>query len=171
MIIEKECLFCKNKFNADSRELNRGNAKYCSLSCACRHRIQLQPLVNCTCIMCNKVFQSKSPKAKCCSSTCKSKHYRQLISTEKFGTRKLQSILLSYPCENCHWQDGPRDVHHILPVCKGGKNELYNLITLCPNCHRLAHRNLLLEDKLKELVNFRTISSSQIEMLGAQAGN
>ena len=45
------------------------------------------------------------------------------------------------------------------------------LIVLCPNCHRLAHRNLLSEDKLKELINFRTISSSEIQMSGAQAGN
>ena len=43
--------------------------------------------------------------------------------------------------------------------CEGGKNEVQNLITLCPNCHRLAHRNLLSEDKLRELVDLRTISS------------
>lgn len=171
MQIKKECLFCKNIFNADSREINRGNAKYCSLSCACKHRMQLQPFKKCTCIVCNNVFESKNPKAKYCSNKCKSKHYRQLISTEQNGTRKLQSILLLRVCENCKWQDGPRDVHHILPVCKGGKNEMTNLITLCPNCHRLAHRDLLSEDKLKKLVNFRTISSSQTEMLGAQAGN
>ena len=171
MLIEKECLFCKTKFNADSREINRGNAKYCSLSCACKHRNKKIPLKKCTCICCNNIFESKNPKAKYCSAKCRAKHYRQLISTEKYGTRKLQAILALNSCENCKWREGPRDVHHIIPVCKGGKNELLNLIVLCPNCHRLAHRNLLLEDKLKELVNFRTISSSQIEMSGAQAGN
>ena len=94
-----------------------------------------------------------------CSLSCaaKSRNKNKLL---KHGTRKLQAILLTLPCANCGWNIGPRDVHHILPVCKGGKNEMDNLITLCPNCHRLSHRNLLSEDKLKELVYLRTISSS-----------
>ncbi len=32
------------------------------------------------------------------------------------------------------------DIHHIHEVAKGGKNEIGNLIALCPNCHRLFHR-------------------------------
>lgn len=160
MFIEKECEFCHKKFMADTRELNRGNAKFCSLSCAAKSRNIDKPLKHCKCSICGKEFLSINPKAKYCSNKCKCKHYRQLIATEQNGTKKLQSILLTLPCANCEWNIGPRDVHHILPVCKGGKNEMNNLITLCPNCHRLAHRNLLSEDKLKELVYLRTISSS-----------
>ena len=171
MIVQKECLFCKQLFDADSREVKRGNAKYCSISCKCSHKNIIRPMKKCTCIYCNNIFESKSTKAKYCSSTCKSKHYRQLMSTEQAGTRKLQNILLTFSCENCKWQEGPRDVHHILPVSEGGKNELSNLITLCPNCHRLAHRNLFSKDKLIQLVNLRTISSSDNQMSGAQAGD
>ena len=160
MLIEKECEFCHNKFMADSRELNRGNAKFCSLSCAAKSRNKNKSLKHCKCIVCNNEFLSINPKAKYCSNKCKGRHYRQLIATEQNGTRKLQKILLTLPCANCGWNIGPRDVHHILPACKGGKNEMDNLITLCPNCHRLAHRNLLSEDKLKELIYLRTISSS-----------
>lgn len=32
--VEKECQTCGQIFLADSKEVNRGNAKYCSLSCA-----------------------------------------------------------------------------------------------------------------------------------------
>ena len=32
--IEKLCQFCNKPFNSDTRELNRGRAKYCSKSCA-----------------------------------------------------------------------------------------------------------------------------------------
>lgn len=32
------------------------------------------------------------------------------------------------------------EVHHILPKCKGGADNPVNLITLCRNCHVLAHR-------------------------------
>lgn len=162
MLVEKECKCCHKLFMADTRELNRGNAKFCSISCACKYRMSNIPKKTCTCIVCGNTFMSKNPKSKYCSKVCKCKHYRYLAATEQYGTRKLQNILLTLPCANCGWQEGPRDVHHILPVCKGGKNEMINLITLCPNCHRLAHRNLLSEDKLKELVDLRTISSSCI---------
>lgn len=158
--MEKNCEFCKKLFNAPNKEVNRGNAQYCSLSCSSKHRNKKKPLKNCKCSICNTCFQSINPKAKYCSSKCKSKHYRMLISTETGFSCKLQKILLLYPCANCNWNVGPRDVHHIIHACNGGKNDLSNLITLCPNCHRLAHRNLLSEDKLQELVHFRTISSS-----------
>lgn len=32
------------------------------------------------------------------------------------------------------------DVHHIIPWEKVGKHEYNNLIALCPNCHRRAHK-------------------------------
>jgi len=160
--MEKQCLFCNKTFNADPRELRRCHAIYCSISCSIKHRNQLIPLRKCKCIVCLSEFESKSTKAKYCCKKCKSIHYRRLISTEVNGTRRIQSILLTFPCANCGWDLSSRDVHHIVPSCFGGKNELTNLITLCPNCHRMAHRNLLLEDKLNELVYFRTISSSGI---------
>ena len=87
-------------------------------------------------------------------------------------TYKYQKILLKLPCEVCGWNQGPRDIHHVLPITQGGKNELCNLITLCPNCHRLVHRNLLSENKLIKLVEIRTISSSLINKeTDALAGN
>lgn len=160
MLVEKECEYCHKIFMADTRELNRGNAKFCSISCCAKYRNKNRPLKHCKCIVCGNEFLAMDPRAKYCSKKCKNKHYRQLIATEENGTRKLQQILLTLPCANCGWQVGPRDVHHIIPACEGGKNEMNNLITLCPNCHRLAHRNLLSKDKLNELVYLRTISSS-----------
>jgi hypothetical protein len=31
-------------------------------------------------------------------------------------------------------------VHHIKPVCEGGRDDFDNLIALCANCHDMAHR-------------------------------
>jgi hypothetical protein len=156
----KKCKCCNKEFNADPKEVSRGNAIFCSLSCAATHNNKNRPLKTCKCSMCDANFESMSTTAKYCSKKCKSKYYRQLISTAENGTRKLQKILLTLPCANCGWEEGPRDVHHITPASKGGTNEMNNLITLCPNCHRLSHRNLLSEDKLRKLVYLRTISSS-----------
>jgi 5-methylcytosine-specific restriction protein A len=31
------------------------------------------------------------------------------------------------------------EVHHLIPLSKGGSDELNNVIALCPNCHRESH--------------------------------
>jgi len=160
MLIEVICKECGKAFMADSREINRGHAQFCSISCAIKYRNKTNPYHKRICVQCGKEFESKSTKVKYCCKSCKYKYYRSLMKTELNDTKKLQDILKELPCENCGWNIGPRDVHHIIPVSEGGKNEFDNLITLCPNCHRLAHRNLLSKDKLIALVNLRTISSS-----------
>lgn len=33
-------------------------------------------------------------------------------------------------------------VHHILPLSRGGKNTMTNLITLCDNCHSKRHKHM-----------------------------
>lgn len=169
--IKKTCLFCEQEFFADKREHNRGNAIYCSLSCCSKDRNKKKPLKNCICSICNNPFQSINTKAKYCSDKCKHKHYRLLIYTEEGATRRLQFVLLHFPCMRCKWAEGPRDVHHIIPVSEGGKNTMMNLITLCPNCHRLAHRNLLSKEELNITLKNWTISSSSIEETDARAGN
>jgi 5-methylcytosine-specific restriction endonuclease McrA len=43
------------------------------------------------------------------------------------------------------------DVHHMKPVSEGGTDDIRNLITLCPNDHRIAHRKGLTPAQLKRL--------------------
>lgn len=38
--------------------------------------------------------------------------------------------------------DGQLEVHHILPVSKGGGDEQQNLITLCKKCHKKRHKDM-----------------------------
>ena len=45
-------------------------------------------------------------------------------------------------CTICGW-DGPCDTHRIIPGKDGGKYVKGNVISICPNCHRLIHRGLL----------------------------
>ena len=95
MFIEKECEFCHKLFMADSRELNRGNAKFCCLSCAAKSRNRNKPLKHCKCVVCNSEFLSANPKAKYCSDKCKSKHYRQLIATEMDWYKKITKNIIN----------------------------------------------------------------------------
>jgi 5-methylcytosine-specific restriction endonuclease McrA len=43
-----------------------------------------------------------------------------------------------YSCRNCN--SGEKiECHHIIPISKGGNNQLDNLITLCSKCHKIEH--------------------------------
>jgi len=49
---------------------------------------------------------------------------------------KLYSQWIGYKCANPGCSSG-RDIeiHHILPLGKGGEDDYWNLISLCHNCH------------------------------------
>jgi 5-methylcytosine-specific restriction endonuclease McrA len=42
-------------------------------------------------------------------------------------------------CCNCHASGTRLDVHHIVPIGRGGSNRLTNLSVLCFVCHKLIH--------------------------------
>ena len=71
--------------------------------------------------------------------------------------RKMQTL----PCQICGWNEATRDIHHIIPVSKGGKNIDSNLIAVCPNHHRMIHSKLISETDLfhYKSLNLQTISS------------
>lgn len=158
MYKEVNCLQCNKLFKADNRELNRGDARFCSISCGATHRNLNRKKYLANCIVCNKEFESISTKAKYCSNNCKLKNYRLRMKSNLSIKRDFLEFMISEPCEICKWNETSCDVHHILPVSESGKNELNNLITLCPNCHRKVHRNLISMDFLFEIVNNRSIS-------------
>lgn len=45
----------------------------------------------------------------------------------------------SRTCVTCSSTHAPLHVHHIVPLSKGGSNDLSNLVALCENCHEDAH--------------------------------
>jgi len=158
---EKNCQFCGKSFQADIREINRGNAKYCSLSCAAKAPKSLQ--YNQVCKHCGKEFISASKNAKYCSDSCKQKNYRarqRSLSKDGISIKSYYKMFENTPCEICSWNKTTRDIHHIKEVVNGGTNELNNLISVCPNCHRMIHNNLISENDLLKIIEDRTISSS-----------
>lgn len=48
-------------------------------------------------------------------------------------------------CEIC-WKEGrltpTEEVHHIIPLSRGGKNAYDNLMSLCRSCHAKLHKKL-----------------------------
>lgn len=44
-----------------------------------------------------------------------------------------------YKCQRCGKKNCRLEVHHLIPRSRGGSDKLANLITLCSDCHHLAH--------------------------------
>lgn len=169
--IERTCKNCSQSFLAEAREVNRGNAHYCSLSCLASYKNENKSFNSNNvkayiCKKCGRDFESSSITfAKYCSSSCKQKDYRLNKKSGNPFDRALEKTIKEYPCEICSWAEASRDAHHILSVSKGGKSLVDNLISLCPNHHRLADYNLLSQDYLLSIVKSRTISSSLGQLL------
>lgn len=167
--IERICLNCNNSFLADTREVNRGRAKYCSISCA--SRVTKDQQYKKICKHCGKEYEAASKQSSYCSVPCKSKNYRLRAKTESLSLQSIYKILNRKSCEICKWSETICDLHHIIEVSEGGKNELQNMIVVCPNHHRMIHKNLISKDNLFKIVKNRTISSPLIKGLEAESGN
>ena len=158
---EKKCNYCGKVFLAENKEINRGNAKYCSLSCAAKAPKSLQ--YEQVCKQCGQKFMSSSKNTKYCSDSCKQKNYRarqKSLSENGTSIKNYYKIFENIPCELCQWDKTTRDLHHIIEVSNGGTNELSNLLCVCPNCHRMIHNNLVSENDIQNIIENRTISSS-----------
>jgi 5-methylcytosine-specific restriction endonuclease McrA len=68
----------------------------------------------------------------------------------------------NHTCRMCDW-DRCLEVHHVVPVSKGGRDVIANLITLCPNHHALADRGFILQDEMERALARRTFQGRRIE--------
>lgn len=77
----------------------------------------------------------------------------ELTSMLLLSRRTVTKILarLKASCFSCGWDKTTCDVHHILPVSKGGNDDHSNLTYICPNCHRLVHKGFIDSTSLKTL--------------------
>lgn len=169
--ITKNCQTCNISFESDLREHNRGNGKYCSLQCSGKAQKRYQHNIR-VCINCNESFDSGSNSAKYCSSNCKQKYYRKQQVNKEFSVHTFQRILGHLPCEICGWNECTKDVHHIIPVSQDGKSLLNNLIVLCPNHHRMIHRNLVSKEAVHAALKLRLSLHPELYLeQDAHAGN
>ena len=120
-----------------------------------------------TCVFCGRQFENPRKNTKYCCAECErraryEKRKDQIIERNEKSTsenlRKEVAIRFKYKCALCGWHiprcaGGGCEVHHIKEVCNGGSNEINNLILLCPNCHKMVHKGLILDKTLKSKVS------------------
>jgi 5-methylcytosine-specific restriction endonuclease McrA len=161
--ITQICKECKQNFEAQLREVNRGNAKYCSKKCSkigiSKTHLERNAkinLPNVECSYCHKIFyksnsKKKSPKSNlhfCC------REHKDLAQRIEFGLKDIHPphysggsssyrdiALRNFPnkCANCEYDKIPEilEVHH--KDRNRENNNLENLIILCSRCHDEQH--------------------------------
>jgi len=74
-------------------------------------------------------------------------HSWQYQRGESYGFENVKSYVRSrdnYTCQVCKAKKNIiLEVHHIILRSNGGTNKVSNLITLCSNCHKKVHNNLI----------------------------
>ena len=69
-------------------------------------------------------------------------------------------------CEYCNEACEPKpETHHIKPFAKGGAHTLANLMSLCPNCHRKADRNMITQQELKQIAGKFSAENKRISSM------
>lgn len=149
------CQFCQKEFLADKREINRGNAKFCSRSCSSKRKKPQSP--NTYCSYCGQVFYRNASKKKqgkngiffCCRlhkdlaqriggiKDIQPSHYGNNSS----NYRAIAGRNFPQECSECGYSKIPDilEVHHKNHNRKD--NSVSNLCYLCPNCHQEHHFN------------------------------
>jgi hypothetical protein len=149
--IERNCEFCQKSFQASVKELNRGNARFCSRTCSSSRKHPKSP--NVACAWCKKSFyRSQShialPKTglQFCCRACKDSAQRmdglKELHLPHYGKgdhanyREFTLKNLPNACNRCGY-DKYVVVHH--KDRNRSNNSIENLEVLCPNCHALEH--------------------------------
>lgn len=156
--VTQNCKYCQDEFLANTRELKRGNAKFCSQSCSSRYRVANLPVKkpNATCAFCTTSFYMSPSKKKVSKSGlffCCRNHKDEAqrigglkeIQPAHFGTtlsnyRDLAKRNLDFTkCSKCGYNTHVEilEVNH--KDCNRSNNSIDNLEILCPNCHSEYH--------------------------------
>jgi ribosomal protein L37AE/L43A len=149
MKINVNCKNCNKEFESDTRETNRGKGICCSRKCGSEHANKTRPVHKLICNNCDKDFESKNSTSKFCCTQCGIKFRGKSLNKAEIGrsglSRKIKQLSKNIikSCFNCGWDKSICDIHHIIEKKDGGSDEINNLTVVCPNCHRMIHRNVL----------------------------
>lgn len=146
----KTCRFCSNNcrdtFCREHKGTEHPNYKRVEIECKiCRTKFF--------------VIRSRVAKGATCSKVCGRMAQAQAMkginrkrNPDRTDWRKEAKERDGYKCRMCGFSEIIH-THHIHPKRSGGKHELSNLITLCPNHHAMVHAKMISDQELTEAIN------------------
>lgn len=153
----RRCEICNTDFEADVREINRGNARFCSRSCSAK-RSRKDKTPNTECATCKKPLYRMPQKMtrnvsglSFCSQACLSRAKRiggiESVQATPYRGQDAPHFYRDcaavrerlVACEQCSYKTHPEilQVHHI--DHDRSNNAMSNLKILCPTCHMETH--------------------------------
>ena len=154
--ISRICETCNLAFDADQKEVNRGNGRFCSLRCSARRQKASTKVPNCKCANCGASFYRNASKQKLskhgfhfCSRKCKDQAQRiggiDEIRPSHYSSgvgvyRQIAKRHYMMECSGCGYNkhEDVIQIHH--RDANRANNDPTNLIPLCPTCHVEVHR-------------------------------
>lgn len=93
-------------------------------------------------VRCTSKNWERGKYRKYCCSQCAEDH-KEILEENKLSKRDAVKLAkkLKLSCALCGWNELPCEVHHIISQGEGGSDDLDNLIYVCPNCHRILHKD------------------------------
>lgn len=77
---------------------------------------------------------------------------RKIRSQQQLLKKRIFKTWKNPHCEYCgNNNKNILQLHHINPICKGGDNDINNIIVLCPNCHKMVHVKQIETQELIEI--------------------
>lgn len=136
----KVCPTCGASFN------NGNAAIYCSLRCRPSSRPPVRVhLKKRRCPSCGIKFQPNSAAQVLCDCKCRTRQER----AEMVAWASIREMVIerdNFTCTRCGtFLELACEVHHVVPVCRGGPTVRENLTTLCSTCHDGVHAELSVE--------------------------
>lgn len=158
------CRHCSQPFEG----LIHHKRMYCSATCRNKYHQAMpitewpcyKPRIKLNCPICRTPFEiipSLNKKDRYCSMECgREGRRRKIIGIHKKNDKRVNWLKRAkerdnYRCRICGFCEVIH-VHHIVAKGYGGKHELSNLITLCPNHHAMVHANMISSKKLAEAI-------------------
>jgi len=156
--IPRDCELCQAEFLADPREVRRGNARFCGLSCSSkRPKQKRRNRVSVHCALCEKQFEMTPSKQKnsrsglffCCrehkDTAQKIGGIREIMpphygeSTSIYAYRKQAFRYFEAVCARCGYDEYPAVLQVNHKNLDRTDNSKDNLEILCPTCHEVFH--------------------------------
>jgi len=153
------CLQCEKECFVETREINRGNGKFCSRNCSSQHRVanMTTPTPNVKCSYCSIEFYINNSKKEnsrsglyfCCREhkdlaqriggikAIQPDHYGEINSN--YRTIAFRVYNKPQKCERCEYSvnEAAIIIHH--KDRNRSNNDIDNLEVLCCNCHAIEH--------------------------------